>query len=790
MRYLILFVIALFVFAGCSQSASNPAVPDSSDTQPTLQENISNILYAGTFEIDLENQQINQIENRDSDYVYNITGLLPNKCPGGCFRFRIIGVIGTVLQIELTLENPLTVQIYDARVVYVDLFGKSVINPDSYTDFKGTPVTNIFPFTAFMKELDSRAFPVGPGGIDSEILFLDFPPGSIAAVNYMITAGYPNQIQEPYEINAMTQTGQLSESGGSAVISCVVKDHQDDVSSVYLDSRPLTGTYSALTESPINPGTWESTISNTSHAPVGTYNQLIKASSPNQQNLSTYNYIEITVSGSGQDNPIAIIETTPDPPIVSVMDPVVIFDGSPSYDPDGGPITLYEWDFDYSGVPSEFDPELVGMDATVTQDYHCITGTHLVALRVTDDDVPSGISEIASVEVNVIDDRPTGSWEGSEQLGHEWIDGDFLYVTGQMLQVDSIGRTHIITRGYDDIVRRYFINYRTFDGTTISSPTEVPGIQDSFSMVTSVMDDDNQLHLFWFAGYPGESLYHTQTVGGAFTGVVDLLSTESREGYMYEMMNVNKNADGDIMVTWLDYDTDKVDPHFMYTINDGSGFTTPAYIPYLIDMRSVTGPNPGYINLAPNLVSTPDGKFHHIYYAHQYDLSYNIIIFDLVFNGSNWEAPRVAFDPSYTTSIPYDISVAAGLDGNIHVTGPWSTLNMAYIRYDSASDTWQDAISVTNNASNMPYGGIEVDEWGFVHLVYAATDGYHHMKVFCQYADESSILALPNIIVDNSTVSNEHNHADLQWDLDGNLMALYQDTRNYTYTYFNRFMYY
>jgi hypothetical protein len=266
--YSIALAMILCVLAGCSGSIGNPAVPESSETQINSPETVSNILYAGTFEIDLENQQIIQIENRENDYVYNITGLLPNKCPGGCFRFRIIGIIGTVLEIELTLENPLTIQIYDARVVYVDLFGKVVLNPDSYTDFKGTPVTKIFPFTAFMKELDSRAFPVGPGGIDTEILYLDFPPGSIAAVNYMITAGYPNQIQEPYEINSMAQTGQLSEFGGSALISCVVKDHQDDVSTVFMDSRPFTGTYSALTESPTNPGTWEVNISNNLHAPV------------------------------------------------------------------------------------------------------------------------------------------------------------------------------------------------------------------------------------------------------------------------------------------------------------------------------------------------------------------------------------------------------------------------------------------------------------------------------------------------------------------------------------------
>ncbi len=291
-------ILALwFVFAGCSSSnvpATQPEIP-----QTELSCNGNQTFYQGTFEIDLDNMSISQSDYRQSDTVYDITGFLPDKCPGGCFRFAIVGVVGTVLEIELTLENPLAIQAYDLRVEYLALFGKTVLNPDSYTDFLGTPITNIFPFTAFTKENPDREFPIGPGGIDTETLFLDFPPGAGASVNYAITAHLPGQTPEPYEISDMAQAGQLTPSGGSALISCLVLDHQDNISGVFLDATPFTGVPVEM-EADV-PNHYKVDISNTAGAPVGDYTQLIMALSPNGQNVSTYNYVVITVSESSGD---------------------------------------------------------------------------------------------------------------------------------------------------------------------------------------------------------------------------------------------------------------------------------------------------------------------------------------------------------------------------------------------------------------------------------------------------------------------------------------------------------
>jgi hypothetical protein len=140
---------------------------------------------------------------------------------------------------------------------------------------------------------------MGPGAIDTETLFLDVPPGAGASVNYAITASFPSNVEEPFEIVETSQAGTLTPSGGSAFISCLVNDHQDNVSDVFLDAVPFTD--SPVQMLPTGGNVFEVEISNTVNAPLGIYNQLIMALSPNPQNISTYNYVEITVSEEPAD---------------------------------------------------------------------------------------------------------------------------------------------------------------------------------------------------------------------------------------------------------------------------------------------------------------------------------------------------------------------------------------------------------------------------------------------------------------------------------------------------------
>jgi hypothetical protein len=289
-------LVLLLLLVGCSKAMESPITSDESLIPATSTGNSSvEVIQSGTFVIDPDTWTISSVD-RTSDSVFNITGFLGKKCPGGCFRFRIVGIVGTVLEIELTLENPYALQPYDCRVVYINTYGKEILNPDSYTNFGRVPTVNVYPFTAFMKEDDSRAFPIGPGGIDTETLFLDFPPGALAAVDYAITASFPGQTLDPYEISDMNQQGELYPSGGSATFSCRVLDHQNDVSTVDLNASPLTGGWVSMTQSITDPEVWSVQISNTQSAPIGSYILLIKAYSQNNQNIYTFNFVEAVVT--------------------------------------------------------------------------------------------------------------------------------------------------------------------------------------------------------------------------------------------------------------------------------------------------------------------------------------------------------------------------------------------------------------------------------------------------------------------------------------------------------------
>ena len=357
-------------------------------------------------------------------------------------------------------------------------------------------------------------------------------------------------------------------------------------------------------------------------------------------------------------------------------------------------------------------------------------------------------------------------------------------MTGQSIQVESTGLAHIVTQDYANIY------HRTFDGVSLSAPEAIPGASNVNSVGSSI-DGNDELHVVWKEGWSPTIIKHTKTVGGIFDGTVTDLYVEPGE-YRNEMMNIQHNPDGHIMVTWLNNDVDKTDVYFMYTLNEGAGFSPAVKTPHQIHIRRSTDPSPSYTNLAPNLVATPNGYFHLIYYSNEADLVINIITFDQVYNGTEWETPRIAFDYPSTGQTLFDISVCAGSDGDIHVTGiQEGSYYLRYVRYDAETDTWQDAIDVVTNNAHYCYGAVDVDNASMVHLVYAHNaDGYLHMKVFCSHCDESEILATPDTLVDDTTINNEHNHTDLMWDNDGNLLAVYQDTRNSPiYTYFNRLTY-
>ncbi|MCK4719065.1 PKD domain-containing protein, partial [bacterium] len=74
-------------------------------------------------------------------------------------------------------------------------------------------------------------------------------------------------------------------------------------------------------------------------------------------------------------NPVAIAKTDPNPRAINFP---VNFSGSDSYDPDGGNLQLFEWDWNNDGT---YDDTGENVSHTWNE-----TGTYYVQLRVTDDE--------------------------------------------------------------------------------------------------------------------------------------------------------------------------------------------------------------------------------------------------------------------------------------------------------------------------------------------------------------------------------------------------------------------
>jgi len=283
---LLLFVLFIFT-SGCSNASNQPMIPVSESCQTTFGNfDLMNpefsgygLMFMGTMDIDPFTETITVTE-RAGSANYDITGFIASGCTGGCFRYQILSYVDEVMSIELKIENPTSLQVYDVRMIFTNLYGKEVLNSDSYTSLFDP--SGGFPFNpqiAFMKENDDRAFDVGPGAIDTELLELAFPTGANPLVDYLIVASFPNQCLEPFEIHDIQTSSYMTPSGGNAEISVKFKDHQDDVVIAAADTTPFTGGLTFLEYQPATE-TYTAEITNSQGASVGTYNVIFGGMSP------------------------------------------------------------------------------------------------------------------------------------------------------------------------------------------------------------------------------------------------------------------------------------------------------------------------------------------------------------------------------------------------------------------------------------------------------------------------------------------------------------------------------
>ncbi len=148
--------------------------------------------------------------------------------------------------------------------------------------------------------------------------------------------------------------------------------------------------------------------------------------------------------------------------------PGIDFDASASYDPDGGTIVEYAWDWEYNGVYDEFNP-----GPFATHAWGDNYPTFLIGLRVKDNDDLYGFN---ATYVTVYNVAPTVI-AGPDQTVNE---GDIVSFSGSFTDPGWLD-THIISWNFGD---------GSAPATGTLTPTHAYGHSGVYTVTLTVTDDD------------------------------------------------------------------------------------------------------------------------------------------------------------------------------------------------------------------------------------------------------------------------------------------------------------
>ncbi len=271
----ILVTCLIFLFSlGCSNTEP-PTTPGPVDNHETAA--VNQLWAAVDFSWDGVSEDLTVVPSRSTEIHLNLTPLLPP----GAVQLTILGWDpGTqVLTIRATLTNPYPVSGYDVRGIVTNLIGGEVLNPDDYTklfDPHVPPIPNAF--RAYAKEETNRRFygnDADPSQyIKSETYEIYFP--SVLVGTFIVTASWPTNAEEPYDIVSIDQVGTLTDAGGSLEVTVEVLDWQDvTADDVIIEDNPVTGAHVFMTQ--IDTTLWQATLTNAGGAPPGEYEVWVAA---------------------------------------------------------------------------------------------------------------------------------------------------------------------------------------------------------------------------------------------------------------------------------------------------------------------------------------------------------------------------------------------------------------------------------------------------------------------------------------------------------------------------------
>ncbi len=293
---------------------------------------------------------------------------------------------------------------------------------------------------------------------------------------------------EAYSVMVMVDKADLTTSPGTtAGVTAIIQDHQglETITGVSVETPDLyDGTVDlAYDHSDVTGHVYTGTIVNEKAADLGSHPLLVRVTdSDTDGNLGVvdaWQVFDLDITNMGTSPPVAIaIADT----YTQYVGGEIEFSDDGSYDPDGGAILVYEWDWDNDGTFDE-------VGATLNHSWDT-EGVYLVQFRVTDDES----------EMDTLDDPLEINIEG--QVGH---------ITG------------IVRNGldYEPLANA---TAETLDGGYQADTTEIDGIYELFNLPPGQVTID-----FSCPGFIPASA-NFEIIGGETTvGDVVLLAPENPE---------------------------------------------------------------------------------------------------------------------------------------------------------------------------------------------------------------------------------------------------------------------
>jgi hypothetical protein len=467
--------------------------------------------------------------------------------------------------------------------------------------------------------------------------------------------------------------------------------------------------------------------------------------------FATYSTFSIDVTSGSQV--VADIQANPHPDAHTCQ--FISFDASGSHDNGGYNIVEYQWDWDYTGVPAEFNADRT-TDTPFIKHQYFTEGSHTTGLIVVNDAPVPQSSGVAFITHDLT--RPLPADYVVQEVNKVSTNNDTSNYLGwpasNTIVVDDNDIVHIFSAVYDSAAHTTNLVHYSYDNGT-TTEENLGNIQSEYHQ-SAVIDSQGTIHVVW---YGSNNLNYSENSSGSFASPTVLES--SFEGFPYTY-TIGINGQDELMVIF--YDMGGSHP-IKYMYKWDTTWSTPEVLTY----PEYTYSGGGNLAIMVSCQGTPgnNGSDFHLVYTEQYETTHmNPVVTYQHFDRSaeTWSAeeyPSLHYNHYQDWS---DIYVTS--DNDVFISSSIYWTNTFVCRKDGQTGVWSTWM-ITNSSNDEYTSTIGANDDGTICVAYWERIGWPdpdpfevQFKVFHEDMSQADVLAIPAQPLDPSTTA-EYRHGDI-----------------------------